>query len=80
MATKERGMLLSTKSGNDLVITYPITTTNYVDGLSDEYAPKAHNHSTVNGFTVEANVPSDAKFTDTVSTWKEFVPNNLTID
>lgn len=74
MATGEKGILLSTKLGTDLVITYPITTTEYVDGLSDEYAPKVHQHSTVNGFTVEANVPSDAKFTDTVSKWKEFIP------
>ena len=76
MATTEKGMLLATKSGDDIVITYPITNTQYVDGLSEEYAPKTHHHSTVNGFTVEANVPSDAKFTDTVSTWKEFVPGN----
>ncbi len=74
MATTEKGLLLATKSGNDLVITYPVTTTEYVDGLSEEYAPKAHDHSTVNGFTVEANVPSDAKFTDTVPRWTKFVP------
>ena len=76
MATVEKGMLLSTKSGNDLVITYPVTTTEFVEGLSEGYAPKAHDHSTVNGFTVEAAVPSDAKFTDTIPTWKEFVPTN----
>lgn len=74
MATLEKGTLLATKSGNDTVIMYPITTTQYVDGLSEEYAPKAHNHSTVNGHTVESDVPSDAKFTDTVCTWTRFVP------
>lgn len=76
MATIEKGLLLATKSGTNLVVTYPVTTTEYVDGLSDEYAPKAHDHSTVNGFTVEAAVPADAKFTDTIPTWKEFVPTS----
>lgn len=76
MATTEKGLLLATKTGSDLVITYPVTTTSYVEGLSDEYAPKAHDHSTVNGYTVESNVPSDAKFTDTVCTWEEFVPES----
>lgn len=33
-----------------------------------DYAPTNHSHSTVNGHTVESNVPSNAKFTDTVYT------------
>lgn len=74
MAAQEKGTLLSTISQGNLIIMYPITTTEFVDGLSEEYAPKAHEHSTVNNFTVEANVPADAKFTDTVPTWREFVP------
>lgn len=75
MATAEKSALLATKSDNgDLVIMYPITNTDSVEGLSEEYAPKAHNHSTVNGFTVEAAVPADAKFTDTIPQWGEFVP------
>ena len=75
MASSEKGCILATKIDGRVVITYPVTTTDYVDGLSDEYASKAHTHSTVNGHTVECDVPADAKFTDTVSTWEEFVPN-----
>lgn len=77
MAAQEKGTLLSTKTENgDLVIMYPITTTENVEGLSEEYAPKAHDHSTVNGHTVESDVPADAKFTDTLSTWTHFVPES----
>lgn len=66
MATLEKDLLLSTKNDNgDLLLLYPITTTENVDGLSENYAPKEHTHSTVNGFTVESNVPANAKFTDT---------------
>ena len=77
MATIEKSALLATKSDNgDLVIMYPVTNTDSVEGLSEEYAPKAHNHSTVNGFTVESAVPADAKFTDTIPRWEEFVPTS----
>ena len=66
MATVERNTLLATKrENNDLMILYPITTTENVEGLSDEFAPKGHTHSTVNGHTVECDVPKNAKFTDT---------------
>lgn len=69
MATIEKGTLLSTKNEEgDLVLLYPVTTSDRVAGLPENYAPKEHTHSTVNGFAVEADVPADAKFTDTVLT------------
>lgn len=77
MATLEKSALIATKSDNgDLVIVYPVTTTESVEGLSENYAAKTHEHSTVNGHTVESSVPKDAKFTDTVCTWEEFVPSS----
>ena len=47
---------------------------NYVDTELSKKANTNHTHTTVNGHTVESNVPVDAKFTDTVyddSTIKE---------
>lgn len=42
-----------------------------------DYAPTNHSHSTVNGHTVESNVPSNAKFTDTVYTHPETHPASM---
>lgn len=40
----------------------------FFQGLKNVFAAKNHSHTTVNGHTVNADVPSGAKFTDTVYT------------
>lgn len=40
----------------------------FFNGLKNVFALKDHSHTTVNGHTVNADVPSGAKFTDTVYT------------
>lgn len=40
----------------------------FFNGLKNVFALKSHTHTTVNGHTVESDVPSGAKFTDTVYT------------
>lgn len=40
----------------------------FFQGLKNVFALKSHTHTTVNGHTVESDVPSGAKFTDTVYT------------
>ncbi len=37
----------------------------FLTNLKDMFALKDHSHTTVNGHTVNSDVPSDAKFTDT---------------
>lgn len=50
----------------DIAIPTVDVTKDYVDTALSDKAEKNHTHTVVNGHTVESDVPTDAKFTDTV--------------
>nr|DAF61342.1 MAG TPA: hypothetical protein [Siphoviridae sp. ctENB54] len=73
---KVNGVAQTVAEDKSVDITVPIADVdkNYVDTELAKKANTDHTHATVNGHTVESNVPVDAKFTDTVyddSTIKE---------
>lgn len=73
---KVNGVAQTVAEDKSVDITVPIADVdkNYVDTELAKKANTDHTHVTVNGHTVESNVPVDAKFTDTVyddSTIKE---------
>lgn len=44
------------------------TLNNFYTKIKNNFALKSHSHTTVNGHTVESDVPANAKFTDTTYT------------
>ena len=73
---KVNGVVQTVADDKSVDITVPTVDVNkdYVDTELAKKANTDHKHTTVNGHTVESNVPVDAKFTDTVyndSTIKE---------
>ena len=62
------GSQITPDENKNVNITIPTVdvTKKYVDNSLEDKADKDHTHTEVNGHTVESDVPTDAKFTDTI--------------